>query len=114
MIQQTLFDAPRRPPLPPHNRTDTSREAAEMVRDRAPPQREKIFRHIASRGPAGSTNDETEAATGLLSSSVSARCRGLVKSGHVRDSGARRPNCRGLNVIVWEWTGKPLEENPAA
>jgi hypothetical protein len=89
----------------------TSEQAAAANLPHVEHQREVVFNHIVSCREHGATNQETEQATQILTSAVTARCRDLAKSGHVRDSGKTRKNCRDKNVIVWVATGKLLSDD---
>jgi hypothetical protein len=106
--QLTLFDGPRRSTVPPYQRTDTSKSAAETIRKDAPRLRRLVYDYIASRGVAGSTDQECQEALELASNTQAPRRIELTESGHVRDSGQRRPTRSGRPAIVWVSTGKPF------
>lgn len=106
--QLCLFNAPPRPTLPAHQRTDTSKAAAEQIRSDAPRLRRLVFEYIRSCGRDGATDQECQEALGLASNSQGPRRIELTNSGHVRDSGERRPTRSGRGAIVWIATGKPL------
>lgn len=88
-------------PMPPHNGTETSREAAESVRDDVGRQEAMILALLDEAGSDGMTDDEIEVATGLRHESASARRRGLVLKGLVVDSGKVRPTRRGRKAVCW-------------
>ena len=58
-----------------------------------------VYRSIAEQG--GATCDEVESDIGMIHQSASARIRGLVKMGLLRESGSRRKTRRGRLAIVW-------------
>jgi hypothetical protein len=106
--QLSFFDAPPRVALPAHQRTDTSVAAAVKIRDTAPRLRRLVYEYIAAQGQAGATDQECQEALGLASNTQGPRRIELTNSGHVRDSGQRRPTRSGRGAIVWIATEKPL------
>jgi len=108
MRQPLLFDERPRQELPPHNRTATSTAAAVAIEHDAPRLRNLVYGFIASRAERGATDQECQLALGLSSQSQGPRRVELVTSGHVQDSGDRRPTLSGRKAIVWTATGKPL------
>lgn len=86
------------------NAPATSHAAARRARRGAIPQAVRLLQHLAERGESGATNAEAAGALDLLMSSVTARCRGLVLDGLVRDSGRTRPTPSGCDAIVWVLT----------
>lgn len=93
---------------PPYQPTDTSKAAAERIRKDAPRLRRLVYEYIAARGQAGTTDQECQEALNLASNTQGPRRIELTDSGHVRDSGQRRPTRSGRGAIVWVATGKPL------
>jgi hypothetical protein len=79
----------------------TSREAALAKEESYRIDEAKILKHLTAVGDVGSTDYETEKATGLRQSSTSARRHGLVKKGLVRDSGLKRKTGSGRYATVW-------------
>ena len=84
--------------------SETSREAAESIRDLVAPLEARCFEMIClftrDRGD-GMTDKELEVAMILSHESASARRRGLVKKGLVRDSGAKKKNRSGRRAVLW-------------
>src|SRR5262245_28906683 len=78
--------------------SDTSRAAAESMREPSGKQRQRVFAAIAA-GPK--TDEKVEHITGLRHQSASARRRELVLAGHVEDSGLREVNSSGRPAAVW-------------
>ncbi len=58
----------------------------------------------------GLTDEEIEQVTGLKHQTATARRRGLVIYGLVRDSGRTRRLSTGRRGIVWTWTGAAGEK----
>jgi predicted ArsR family transcriptional regulator len=100
----SLDDPPSRYPLAPGFRdTDTSRAAAESMRDSAA-IRGAVLRCFEARGPM--TADECAAQLRLSLLTVRPRVTELKHLGMVRDTGVRRPNASGRNAIVWWLAGR--------
>lgn len=79
--------------------SDTSERAAfekvpTRLRDEA-----RVLAHITASG--GATDQETEAALGMIHETASARRHALRQKGFVRDSGLRRKTPRGRDAVVW-------------
>jgi len=89
-------------PYVPHS--DTSRKAAREMKGKGPVLRVKVYRYLQSRGPAGATDDEIEAALEMRHQTVSARRRELVQRGLAQDSGQRRKTSSGRTATVWTVT----------
>jgi hypothetical protein len=89
---------------PPHNRTDTSCEAARRIKRYAPTQELAVLHFVIDRGDHGATNEEIALGLALRTQSETARCNGLAKRGLVRDSGQRRATSSGRQAIVWTAT----------
>jgi hypothetical protein len=106
--QLSFFDRPEGRPVPALKRTDTRREAADSMGRDAPRLRRLVWEYIAAQGQAGATDQECQEALNLESNTQGPRRIELAKSGHVADSGQRRPTRKGRNAIVWVATGKPL------
>lgn len=108
MIQATLFDRPSGPaPLPPHNGTETSREAAESMREHVPRQRRAALDAWRAAGAAGLTIDAMEAATGISHQAAGPRKRELEDAGLIvqardeKGDAVRRPTRSGRPAWVW-------------
>lgn len=84
---------------PPHQKVDTSVEAAEAIQPEVNRLHQLVIERISSVG--SSTDDELEDALGLPHQTVSARRRELVLKGVLFDSGERRPTKHGKKAIVW-------------
>ncbi len=85
---------------PFESRSITSREAARSVLPLVAGQEAKVLDAIRSGGN-GATDEEIERITGLKHQSASARRRGLVIKGFVRDSGITRTTSSGRRATVW-------------
>lgn len=91
------------PALPPSVKgSPTSRQAAE---DMSPKQvsrdERRVFAAVSAAGDAGLTDDELEAATGIIHQTVSARRNGLVLKRKIRNSGQVRLTRSRRQAIVW-------------
>lgn len=99
MIQETLFDIGD--PLPPHNGTRTSMEAAASIQHKAPSWRERIFNYIQSRGGSGATRDEIERKLGISGNTVRPRITELLDAHRIRESKTTtRPTRSGRQAFV--------------
>ena len=85
----------------PHNRRDTSIAAARDAEPNAGTDAHIALELIRYRGEFGLTDDELEVMSAMRHQTASARRRGLVLKGLVRDSGQRRPTRSGSMAIVW-------------
>jgi hypothetical protein len=83
----------------PASNDSTSLEAAESLVPHLGRLEAAVLEVIRHRH--GATDEEVERATGLLHQTASARRRGLVLHGMVRDSGLTRKTNSGRNAIVW-------------
>jgi len=86
---------------PPHNGTDTSRQAARSITPRAGSRRAKVLELLQAEGSRGATIDELTITTGWPVQSVCPRVNELAKVGLIRDSRQRRPTRSGRSAIVW-------------
>lgn len=124
--QLNLFGRPMRPPppmppeppytlyggTPPHERSETSRAAAESMRPHVTEIAERVLAHLVEVGDDGATCDEVEQALELSHQTASARLRELVLKGRAEDSGQRRTTRSGRKAAVWvavKAGGKPGE-----
>jgi len=108
MMQRTLFDVVKPVADPPHSGPETSRAAAEQIKPAAGKLRRLVYWYIVNQGPAGATDHEVSAGLGLQSDTCRARRVELRDTGHVVDSGQRRPTPSGRGATVWVATDKPL------
>jgi len=63
--------------------------------------RARVLAFIRSRGSAGATDRETEAALNIIAQTVTPRRGELVTDGLVADSRMRRPTPSGRMAVVW-------------
>lgn len=87
--------------------SESSKEAAESVKQIAGNLRERVFGFICSRGYDGATCDEVEIALGLRHQTASARCRELVQQdlltkrvNSVTGKPLQRPTRSGRNAVI--------------
>jgi hypothetical protein len=93
----------------PHNGTDTSRAAAEMLAPDVERIRDLVYAAIRDAGKDGVTCEEVEGITGLKHQTASARIcdlQGREKGGkalprRIADSGMRRNTSGGRPAKVW-------------
>jgi hypothetical protein len=93
----------REPPPPlfaPHNGTPTSKAAAVAIQPSAATLRAKVLEAIRA-APAGLTDEEGQAATGLRVQTYTPRRGELVKQGLIEDSGSTRATSSGRKAVVW-------------
>jgi hypothetical protein len=100
--QPSLFD---RGPAP-HNRTQTSIDAARSLKPTLNGKRLQVYELITHCGDTGLTCDEAERMLGQRHTTVSARINELAheRNGQpamIRDSGLRRLTSAGRKAIVW-------------
>lgn len=85
---------------PPHAPTsETSRAAAESVRESAQSVRRRVLELIRQRG--GLTADEVAVLLGTMHNTTSPRVTELVLTGQLVDSGHRRRTRTGRQAVVW-------------
>ena len=101
------------PPIPAHNRTATSREAAEAARPKISQTQNRVLGAVT---PNGSTRDELAQLTGLPTATICARANELVKLGKLCSSrnaltGRKltRPTRSGKNAEVLFLSISPKE-----
>jgi hypothetical protein len=90
--------------------TDTQREAVKATLPRSGTKGLALWQEFLNRGDAGLTDDEIELTFGWTHQSASAARNGLMNRGLLTDSGLRRKNRRGLNVIVWKMLSPSSKE----
>lgn len=93
--------APRKAPKLP----ETSLEAKESQKDKAPVDREIIMGHM-KKHPRGTTCDRLEVLLGMSHQTTSARINDLARAGRIVDSGRREKTRTGRNAICWKVVGK--------
>lgn len=86
--------------------SDTSKSAAKNEATKAVSDNEKILELFQAVGPTGLTDREIESALNLRQSTASARRRGLVLAGLVKDSGGYRTTPSGNKAAVWVLSGE--------
>jgi hypothetical protein len=89
--------------FPPFRRTApaTSREAAQRIADHAGTMEGQVLAFIRSRGLAGATDSEGQAALDLLAQSYTPRRRALVQRGAVVATDRKRATPSGRRAVVW-------------
>jgi len=100
LFDNELHDRFESPGLPFIKTSDTSVEAAQSMRTRAPDLRELVFSYF-KRHRGGLTCDEVEALSGLSHQSASPRIFELAKAGRIVDSGKRRRTRGGRGAVVY-------------
>lgn len=84
-----------------------SRDAYGSVAGMTGTMRADVLAHIVSKGRAGATCDEVEAALGMTHQTASARVHELMRAGVIEPVGKRKTRSgRGATV----WVRKPLHE----
>ena len=81
--------------------SDTSREAAESIKEAAPSYEEKVLDYIRSQGLWGATADECLVALGLTHQNGSARVSTLAKHGRIYKTNRTRKTRSGRNAAVY-------------
>ena len=89
--------APRKAP----KLQETSLEAKESQKDKAPVDREIIMGHM-KKYPRGTTCDRLEVLLGMSHQTTSARINDLARAGRIVDSGRREKTRTGRNAICWK------------
>ncbi len=98
------YATPEHTPAPPYRKNappGTSDAAARMIAGHTPTLRHRILELIRARGEHGLTDDEGEAALGIIPQTYTPRRGELVRLGLVRDSGERRATQTGRPAAVW-------------
>ena len=89
------------------NETTSLAAAQSLDPDRLGAMERSVLEVIASaceRGKAGLTSEQVCATTGLRTQTATARIRGLVLRGRLKDSGDRAPTSSGRMAILWRIT----------
>jgi hypothetical protein len=87
--------------LPPHSNRTTSLDAAVEVRPHCGRMEAEVLAVIRVAGSFGATDWEIEQKTGYRHQTASARRRGLVLRGLIREAGKYRITESGRRAIVW-------------
>lgn len=99
-MERTLFTyADQYPKVPGHKDGDTSKAAADRMKDRAPRLKDKVLNEFRAFGPM--TPDECAASMRLSILSIRPRVSELVADGLVKDTGQRRINTTGNSAKVY-------------
>lgn len=96
--QLGLFDRPYTPFV---KSSPTSKAAAVQAEPTSATAEARVLEVIRASGSRGATDDEIEQATAMTHQGASARRRGLVLRGRVRDSGETRATRYGRKATVW-------------
>lgn len=91
---------PAYPAAPGFKEGDTSRKAADSMKDGAPLLQRRCLAALRA-APGGLTDDQIAAQIGETILSVRPRVTELLRDGRVRDSGQRRKNESGRSAKVW-------------
>jgi len=105
--QLELFATPRPAAEPPaHNRTPTSRQAAEDVTASTPSRRDRVAAFVLSRGPRGATRDEISIALQLPIQSVCHPVNYLLHAGVLIETNRTRLTRYGSPAAVLVRAGR--------
>lgn len=80
---------------------DTSKEAAELIKHRAPKLRERVYQYIHEQGARGATADEVQVALGLTNQTGAPRVTELCRMGRIARTDERRKTRYGRNAGVY-------------
>lgn len=100
-MRDLFDDAWRYPRSPGYKRPDTSKEAADKVKARAPRVRDHVMRIIRNSGRRGLTADEVATAIGRKELYIRPRVSELYAMGFITKAEERRVNEGGLTAAVW-------------
>lgn len=100
------------PPAPPHNKTPTSRRAAEEITTVAGRLRQQVYQYILDQGESGATDAEVQLGLGLPGSTERPRRGELAKAGLIRDACRTRLTPAGRAATVWVATGDCVIAKP--
>lgn len=92
----------------PHNRTETSREAATAIEPHLGPLQAKLMQHLDSAGASGATDQEMQAALKMDPSTQRPRRIELARRGLIVQSGHRKTKAN-RRAVVWlsaEWIAR--------
>lgn len=92
---------------PPHNRTDTSRAAAESIRHESAKCEAIALCIVRNSGRRGVTNEEISERSAQYGRHMTVQCvcgrtNRLAAKGQIVDSGERRPGASGRKAKVWK------------
>jgi predicted transcriptional regulator len=96
-----MTDTPLLDWVPYVKNSDTSRDAAESMRPHVSEIEARVLAYVKRWGSHGETCDEVERGLDLSHQTASARLRGLILKGLIKDSGARRPTRSGRAARVY-------------
>ena len=80
---------------------DTSKEAADLIKMKAPKIRERVYRFIHEQGAKGATADEVQVALGLTHQTGAPRVTELARLGRIVRTDERRKTRWGRNAGVY-------------
>jgi hypothetical protein len=80
---------------------DTSLEAAEHIKPKAPKLRDRVYQHILKQGTTGATADEVELALGISHQTGAPRITELHRMGRLIRTNMRRKTRYGRNAGVY-------------
>ena len=80
---------------------ETSMEAAESMIEPAKTMERRVLEYIGFMGECGATDDDIEQQLDMRHQTASARRRGLVLKGLVKDSGYKGRTRSGRRAIAW-------------
>lgn len=100
-MTQSAFDFAPEPSPPYAVESETSREAAELLKPSAEQLRARVYQFIVGRGGYGATDQEIQHALELDGSTERPRRWELVNAGLVRDSGTARLTATKRRATVW-------------
>lgn len=96
--QVDMFGAPL--PTAPHNHTDTSKEAAELVRPSVNAKQKRILDFLKLMDGTGATRDQIETALDIPGNTVRPRIKELIDAGLVAETLETRKTQRDRNAVV--------------
>lgn len=97
--QLSMFGA-RQQPMPAHNGTETSKEAATAIRETASELRERVFEFIAEQGWDGATDEEIQEALRMEGNTQRPRRVELSQAKRIMQHGKRKTRS-GRSAAVW-------------
>ena len=98
-MNHRVWDVQADPPAWRHS--ETSKAAAESIKEVAGRLRRKVYEYLRSKGEVGATDHEVQAALGMLGSTQRTRRNELQKQGRVEDSGTTRLTPSRCRATVW-------------
>jgi len=98
------------PEIPGASRVDTSIAAAENIKPSVGALRQAVLDALETYGPQ--TTEDLEQTTGIDYATVQPRTSELKALGLIEDSGSRRKNHKGRNIVVWQIVTNPNTQTP--